>query len=152
MLSPEAVAFAAQNAQTLPEEMRRYIAESVEVQLLPDQIDWVLLLSSTTVPPDERLAELLQDLRPRRWEVANALWKLHPERCIAWATNPQHPNQEHFLERCPDKHVANVARALTDEPGLWVALKVYAGWATQRLARPEAQCKELHSLLATQQA
>lgn len=144
-LKPIAMVFVAQNIQSVPWSLRKAIVDKIDPELLPDDFDWHSLLCATTAPNKERIDQFLS-CRP--YQCADSLWKVYPDLCLEWATDPDNQHHAILIDQCPPHKLGEMAAVLVQTPVLVNELNIQPRWVASRIAGAKASTPVLLELLS----
>ena len=132
-MSSQTIRFIAGNIRSFPMSLRCSVANQSDPDDWPSDIDWDALWQSDVLKNSDRVTQLLN--RPRlHWaQPIASLWKVHPNYCLQWATDPESPHHEDFRRLCPETMVSELISTLLQESSLVKELNVTSEWAVSQI-------------------
>ena len=147
-MSSQTIRFIAGNIRSFPMSLRCSVANQSDPDDWPSDIDWDALWQSDVLKNSDRVTQLLN--RPRlHWaQPIASLWKVHPNHCLQWATDPESPHHEDFRVLCPDTMISELVATLLQEPSLVKELNVTSEWAVSQIKNAGVNAAAVLELVA----
>ena len=147
-MSSQTIKFVTRHIRSFPMQLRCIVASQSDPDDWSSDIDWETLLQSAAPPGSDRLNQLLSKPRIHWAQPISSLWKVHPNYCLQWATDPENPHHEDFRQLCPDTMISELVTTLLQEPALVKELNVTSEWAVSQIKNSGANVAAVLELVA----